>query len=94
MFLVFGNRVGLHLSPLLSDQPALHNPPDPTLPLSSARSPSSRMSENCLGPDLGSRQRWIRIIPKHLQNISVFLFGLPTYVFLYRSIMIGGTIYP
>ena len=49
---------------------------------------------NFPGPDPGSRHHWIRIIPKHLQNISVFLFGLPSLFIRDRPIKIGGTRYP
>ena len=44
--------------------------------------PSSCASESCPGPDPDSRHRCVRIIPKHLQNITVFLFGLPSLFFL------------
>ena len=46
MFSVSGNRVRLLLSPLLSDQPALHNPPRPMpTPLCSVHRPLASLSE-------------------------------------------------
>ena len=41
----------------------------------------ARTSESCPEPDSDYRYHWIRIIPKHLQNISFFLFGLPIFYF-------------
>ena len=43
--------------------------------------PLTRAPESCPGPDSDSRYRCVRIIPKHLQNISVFLIGLPNLFF-------------
>ena len=74
------------LSPTLSSQSARPN----LTSLVSPR-PSSRASENCPGPDPDSRHRWIRIIPKRLQNVFVLLIGLPNYFFPDRPITIGGT---
>ena len=50
--------------------------------------PSSRATESCSGPDPECRHRCIRIISKHLQNITVLLFGLPSLFFLNRPILI------
>ena len=56
----------------------LHGPKPSLL---SASNPS-RASGSCREPDPGSRHRWVRINPKRLQNITVFLFGLPSLFFL------------
>ena len=53
----------------------------PCLPLSSARGPP-RARVSCPGLDPVSRHRCVRIIPKHLQNVSVLLIGLPCVFFL------------
>ena len=70
----------VHLGPCL---PSLHSASNP-----------SRAFESCPEPDPGSRHRWVRIIPKHLQNITVFFVGLSTTFFLDRSILIGGPVLP
>ena len=57
-------------------------------------SPLTRAPESCPRPDSDSRYRCVRIISKRLQNVSVFLFGLPRYFIRDRPIMIGGTKYP
>ena len=49
----------------------------------------SRASEIGPGPDPDSRHRWIRNIPKHLQNIAIALFGLPNPFISDRPILIG-----
>ena len=54
--------------------------------------PSSRARpKSCPGPDPDCRHRCVRIIPKHLQNVIVFLFGLPNYFIHDRPIAIVGT---
>ena len=71
----------LHSPSFLLAQALLHSPPRPSLPpLCVEHRPLSRV-RNCPEPDSGSRHRWAQIIPKHLQNITVFLFGLPSYLF-------------
>ena len=60
-------------------------------PQSTAR-PNLTLSAQCInpthvrvrnfpGPDPGSRHRCVWIIPGHLQNVSIFLFGLPNLFF-------------
>ena len=85
---VFGlensRRVSLlcSLSPRLSAQPTTtHHQAQHILSCQPAAL-LARASENCPGPDPDSRHHWIRIIPKHLQNISVLFTGLPNLVFL------------
>ena len=41
-----------------------------------------RASRSCPEPDPGSHHRWIRIIPKRLQNIFILFIGLPNLVFI------------
>ena len=43
--------------------------------------PSSRASKSCPEPNPDCRHHCVRIIPKHLQNISVLLIVLPSYLF-------------
>ena len=53
--------------------------------------PLTRAPESCPGPDSDSRYRCVRIIPKHLQNIFVLLFGLSNLFIYDRPIVIGRT---
>ena len=75
------------LSPRPSAQPTTtHRQALPKL----SRQPADLLacaSESCPEPDSGSRHRWVQIIPKHLQNISVLLIGHPAY-FLGPSIFL------
>ena len=94
---VFGLRKLLPGFPSLSSLDRLHSPlPTVRSNLTSLVSPrlSSCASESCPGPEPSCRHRCIRIIPKRLQNVTFFLFGLPSYFIRDRSIAIGGTIYP
>ena len=80
---VFGLRKPCRAAfPSLSSQPETsRTQPRPSLPpLCTVHRPLARV-RNLPEPDPESRHCWIRIIPKHLQKISVFLFGLPTYLF-------------
>ena len=43
------------------------------------QTPLARVPESCPGPNPDCRYRCVRIIPKHPENISVFLFGFPIY---------------
>ena len=91
---VFGLRKLLPSFPFLSSLDRLHSSlPTARSNLTSLVSPQppSRASESCPEPDPGSRHHWVRIIPKHLQNVSVLLIGLPNIFFLYRPITIEGT---
>lgn len=94
---VFGLRKqspGLSLFSSLSSRPSTqsttHRQAQPNL----SRQPAdllARASESCPRPDPGSRHRCVRIIPKHLQNVSVLLIGLPNIFFRDRPIPIEGT---
>ena len=53
-----------------SENPSLHSAPTPHV-----------RARNFPGTDPGSRHRCVRIIPKHLQNVSVLLIGLPCVFF-------------
>ena len=53
--------------------------------------PLTRAPESCPGPDSDSRYRCVRIIPKHLQNIFILLFGLFNLFIYDRPIIIGRT---
>ena len=85
---VFGLRKQLPGLPLFSSltsrpstQPTTYRQVQPNL----SRQPAALLacaSENCPGPDPSSRHRCVRIIPKHLQNVSVLLIGLPNIFFL------------
>ena len=44
---------------------------------------------NFPGPDPDSCHRWVRIIPKHLQNVSVSYLDFPSLYILNRRILIG-----
>ena len=63
-------------------RPMRSHGPKPSL--HSASNPS-RASGSCPGPDPLCHHHCLQIIPKHLQNITVFLFGLPNYFFLRPS---------
>ena len=84
---VFGLRKrlsGYLLSSPLSPSPSTHAITYRQAQLNLSRQPAAllaRTSESCPGPDPGGRHRWVRIIPKHLQNITVFFFGLPSLFF-------------
>ena len=68
------------LSSRLSTQPTTYRQVQPNL----SRQPAAllaRASDSCRKPDSDGRYRCVRIIPKHLQNISVLLIGLPSYLF-------------
>ena len=68
------------LSSRPSTQPTTYHQVQPNL----SHQPAALLacaSESCPGPDPGSRHRWIRIIPKHQQNVSVLLIGLPSLFF-------------
>ena len=95
-FSVSRKRRRASLSSLLSAQGFPHSP----LPLTARPNltslvspwPSSRARpKRCPGPDPGSRHRCVRFIPKRLQNITVFLFGLPSYFMRDRPTTIGWT---
>ena len=94
---VFGLRKqspGLPLFPSLSSRPSTQLTTYRQVQPNLSRQPVAllaRASENCPGPDPSSRHRRVRIIPKHLQNVTVFLFGLPSLFFPDRPIKIGGT---
>ena len=83
-------RLSLSFLPRPSTQSTTYRQAQPNL----SHQPAAllaRVSESCPGPELGSRHR-IWIIPKHLQNITVFLFGHPNLFIRDRPIAIGGTI--
>ena len=102
---IVGQNVGRFRSPkTVAEPPSLlfsqletvytaHNlPSGPTKPsLLSASNRLARASESCPGPDPDCRHRCVRIIPKHVQNVSVFLIGLPSLFIRYRPILIGGS---
>ena len=52
-----------------------------TLSAQCIKPPSRAHPKSCPGPDPSSRRRCVRIIPKRVQNITVFLFGLPSVLF-------------
>ena len=64
--------------------------PKPSL-LSASNPPSRARPKSCPGPNPDCRYRCVQIIPKHLQNVTIFLFGLPGYFIRDRPILIGGT---
>ena len=69
------------LSSRPSTQPTTYRQVQPNL----SRQPAAllaRASENCPGPDPSSHHRRVWIIPKHLQNVSVLLIGLPNIFFI------------
>ena len=97
---VFGLRKQSPSLPLFSSvssrpstQPTTYRQVQPNL----SRQPAAllaRASENCPGPDPSSCHRRVRIIPKHLQNVSVFSFGLPSLFFLTVRLRSEGRISP
>ena len=90
---VFGLRKqspGLSMSSLLSARDHLHSPlptAEPNLTSLVRPPPHPRASESCPEPDPDCRHRCVRIIPKHLQNVSVFFCGLPNLFFSQPSIL-------
>ena len=68
------------LSPKLSAQSSINRQAPKPL-LARCIDPLTCASESCPEPDPGSRHRWVQIIPKHLQNVSVLLIGLPNIFF-------------
>ena len=76
------------LSPRPSAQLTTYRQVQPNL----SRQPAAllaRASESCPEPDPLYRYRCVRIIPKRLQNVTVFLFGLPSIFILVRTFSIG-----
>ena len=66
------------LSSRPSTQPTTYRQVQPNL----SRQPAAllaRASKNCPGPDPSSRHRRVRIIPKHLQNVSFSHLGSLAY---------------
>ena len=95
MFSVSGNSRWASLSSLLSARDRLHSPLPTARPNLTSRQPTAllaRAPESCPGPDPDSRYRCVWIIPKHLQNVTVFLFGTPSYFIRDHPIAIGGMI--
>ena len=94
---VFGLRKqssGLPLFSSLSSRPSTQLTTYRQVQLNLSRQPVAllaRASKNCPGPDPSSRDRWVWNIPKHLQNVTVFIFGLPKLVISARPFLIGGT---
>ena len=92
--IIVGQNVGCFRSPETVAGPLLFyllSPLPSALPLTarpyltslvSPRTSSRARPKSCPEPDPGSRHRWVRIIPKHLQNVSVLFIGLPNLVFL------------
>ena len=83
---VFGLRKqssGLPLFSSLSSRPSTQLTTYRQVQPNLSRQPAapSRACESCPEPDPGSRHRCVRIIPKHLQNVSVLLIGLPSLFF-------------
>ena len=80
---VFGLRKqssGLPLFSSLSSRPSTQPTTYRQVQTNLSRQPATlltRTPESCPGPDSGSRHRRVRIIPEHLQNISVFFVWSP-----------------
>ena len=93
---VFGLRKqspGLPLFSSLSSRPSTRPTTYRQIQPKLSRQPAAllaRASESFPGPDPDRHHRWIRIIPKHLQNISIFLIGPPNLFIRDRPILIEG----